>query len=119
MARRKAASIPLSAIPAKNAKGLRFTDEAKRKAVAMLETRAIHIVSKKFGVSAPTLLVWQKAIDPTWMLKADLRRFDEERTRRLEISAMTVEREGAKGAALAREIRALAARHQSTMMGRK
>lgn len=103
-------SIPLSAIPEKRVKGVRreYTEEFKRRAVAMLSGKSITEVARELDVADNLLRHWGKAYDPAWAIKLELGRATEARRQRLEVAATILEAEGPRGGEIAMRIRDLA-----------
>lgn len=107
--KRRAASIPLSAVPSKKRPARTYTEEYKMKAVAMLGALTVEQVATKLDIAASLLYNWQRRLDPTAGLRIQLERSKIEKRARLEQAAMIVEIEGSRGTQLARRIRALGA----------
>lgn len=100
-------SIPLSAIPSRKRPQRAFTEEFKRKAVALLGALTVEQVATKLDIAPSLMYGWQRRYDPTAGLRIQLEQSKMERRARLEQAAMIVEIEGTRGAQLAQSIRAL------------
>lgn len=106
--KRKTTDIPLDAIPRKRkGEGSGYTDEFRRKAVDMMRSQSVKVVAGAIHVSVPTLMLWQRQLDPLADLRVELDQEQRVRVARLERAALAVEVEGTRGRQLAAAIRAL------------